>query len=636
MAGEELKQEAVQQNPQENEWDKLAEVDFGDVDQIREENEHPDESEPAGITRRTTNLPPFIEGVRREIVRRHTPNTMPSIEQLVKDASPQGLSYVEELCENWPLFKETEKVNVEGEEVDFPRFFPEIKYTGETDFVGYLSTPVDHEAKIKKIKTEIGKKNASIYTEACLDNPLVATIDFERYGSGNNADFACYHTLPDDLKKARIRLIDESIPLSPTLQLLNARLAGVQYDVTVKNEEEAECVDTVKRATIAYHEIGHAVDLLTNHLKIQEKSEVSSQEIEAAMTEHDKERALEIECSRKIPDMARGEGATILSRHELRVILERRGFDSNYSYEEYNYNDYNDRCYREMPCETVADNYARHSVCVKHRNHYFAENELDRQQNPEKRNLPIYGEMVYLGEAFRGSQNRFLDQELYHCGVVAGKRVAIREMVIPEGIKVNPDTGNIILPDDFDYHADQRRQNQQPILVEGTIRRNPNGGAFEVVDDDGEVCAYFAGTFRRQQNEAGRTDIINGDPESDDPCYRIEFDYSEESERAKRVYTQYGSIAYDKTLGINTEEEASILLINDNCMTRVLLPKGGFTSTEKLIDAGGIEYDMPTELFSYNGIPKVKLNGMLYEVVVGNTLDLAELKKTIAEAKNQV
>ncbi len=635
MAGEELKHAAEQESPQETEWDRLADGQFEDIEQVEESEEAPSESEPVEMTRRTTKLPTFIENARRDIVRRRAPNTMPSIERLASDASHRDLLYIDELCDNWPIFKETEKVNIEGKEVDFPRFYPEVKYTGGIDFVGYLSTADDQEGKFKRIKSEIGKKNASIYAEACLDNPLVATIDIERYPGARNSDYICYRTLPNDLKKARIRLIDESLPLSTDLQLLNARISGIGYESSAENEEQAECMDTVKRATIAYHEIGHAMDVLTNYMKIQEKSEVSSQEIYDAMSAHDKERAFEIECSRSIPEMALGDGMSILSSHEFMTILTRRGFDPKYTYNESHLRDFNKRCYREMPCESVADDYARKSVCVKHRDHYYAQNENERQQNPEKKNLPIYGEMIYLGTAMKDSENRFLDQELMNCGIVAGKRVVIKEMVIPEGLTVDQTTGKVRLPDDYDYHADQRAQARQPFLVEGKVRQNPCGGVFEVEDDEGNVCVIFGGDFRRQQNEMGKVELINGDLTSGETCYRVQFDYSSEDELAKKTNVQFGPMAFDRELGINAEEETTILFINDNSAARVLLPKGGFANAGTMIDSSGAEYPVPMELYYYNGIPKAKFNGQLFEVVPGDKNDLAQMKATIAAAKSK-
>jgi hypothetical protein len=186
------------------------------------------------------------------------------------------------------------------------------------------------------------------------------------------------------------------------------------------------------------------------------------------------------------------------------------------------------------------------------------------------------------------------------------------------------------MPDDYDFDAENRTRQSQFPIAEGTISRNPCNGRFEVVDSEGQVIAKIADKYYRQQNNEGEIEIINGDLAGDRPIYRIHIVKGDDEE--KQVARQCGSRYFNEFLGINTDEEANVLFINDNCAVQVLLPKGGFGLDGDLITDTGQKQPMPFELMIFNGIPKVKISEQYYEVVLGSKEDLAALKQKIAEA----
>ena len=625
-----------------SEWDILAEEQSVDIESSDTEaetdqeltNDLLDESDPEGIVRvATRKLPSKIEDARRTLVRRLAPNTMPNIETLIENTSRLGISYIDDLCDNWPLFDHKQTVMIDGKKVDFPQYYPEIAFNpdeGRRDFSGFLSTPEEPHVEYDFIKSEIGKKNASIYAEACLDNPLVARIKFGVYPGFENSDHSTWAKAPDGTYHSEVRLVDESLPLSEHLKKVQERLSGTVYGDSVKNKRQLECLDTVNRAVIAYHEIGHDMDFLINDLNLQALESLDNGFVEDAIERNSEKRSRDIECSKSVPELAYN-GNFLIREDEVRVILARRGFDVGVQYDDENIYQYNERRYREMRSERIADEYARKAVCVRHRDHYFAKNQQERDRNPEKRDLPIYGEIVFMGTVMDERTKKFLNQELMGCGIISGQRLAIYEERIDPRIKVDPQTKIIKLPDDFDYDSYQERQEAQPCLVEGIVKCNPHDGRFVLVDDSGREQVIFGGDFYRQQNQDGEIELINGDFSGEEPTYRIRFAPKEQDRIESEAVSQCGAIAFNDYLEIDTTRPNSILFINDNAATRVYLPEGGFASSEKMIEIDGTERDMPTEFYIYNGIPKVKIKGILYEVVPGSQRDLEWLGQKIIE-----
>lgn len=641
MSGENVEQHD-DLSSQGSEWDILAEEQSVDIESSDTEaetdqestNDVLDESDSEGVIRLAPRkLPSKIEGARRALVRRLAPNTMPNIETLIENTSRLGISYIDDLCENWPLFDHKQTVKIDGKEVSFPQYYPEIAFNpdeGRRDFSGFLSTPEEPRAEYDYIKSEIGKKNASIYAEACLDNPLVARIKFGVYPGCDNSDHATCAIAPDGTYHSVVRLIDESLPLSENLKKIQERLSGTVYGDSVKNKKQLECLDTINRAVIAYHEIGHDMDFLINDLNLQTLEGLDSSHIEDAIKRNYEKRSRDIECSKSVPELAY-DGNFLIREDELRVILARRGFDVGaHQYDVDNIHQYNGRRYREMRSERIADEYARKAVCVRHRDHYFAKNQQERDQNPEKRDLPIYGEIVYMGTVM-SEWNKFFDQELMGCGIISGQRLAMYEERVDPRIKVDPQTKKIELPDDFDYDSYQERQEAQPRIVEGIVKYNPHDGRFVLVDDSGRDLVIFGGDFYRQQNQDGEIELINGNFSGEEPTYRIRFAPNEQDRIESETVSQCGAIAFNDYLEIDTTGPNSILFINDNAATRVYLPEGGFASSEKMIEMGGTELEIPTEFYIYNGIPKVKIKGILYEVVPGSQQDLEWLEQKIIE-----
>jgi hypothetical protein len=234
-----------------------------------------------------------------------------------------------------------------------------------------------------------------------------------------------------------------------------------------------------------------------------------------------------------------------------------------------------------------------------------------------------------MGDSGNERELKFLDQELIHCGIIAGKQVTLYLESLPKGAKVNPKTKAVELPDDYDYMADVERQNQQQVLAEGIIKQNPSRGRFEVVDKNGNLIAIFGGQYRRQLNIVGEIEIVNGGLNDGLPNYRLQISDTREGENLKTSKQQYGPAAFNSALGIDITKEHSILFINDNGMARAILPKGGFTSKEKLVDETGEMYDIPHGLLMCGGIPKVRLFGQLYEIVIGSDEDLQRIKEKI-------
>ena len=628
MNAENLRRDAGDEESQITDWDSLGEVVFlSDTQQEEQED-----AEAVEFTRKIRKLPGKIEAKRREIARRLAPNTMPPINVLAHDASRERLSLVDDLCKNWPLFDHTQRAKLDGVEVNFPNFFTQINYTGEgLDYTGYLSTPNNPSAVYEQIKEDVGKKNASIYVEACLDNPLVATMLMRPYEGNDNSNYCSRRSQDDGLLRSEIHLIDESMPLSSSMSALEARMAGVENPVLAETAGEAEAIDTIQRAIVAYHEIGHGMDYLVNYLRLDERTEINNALILLGERLSNQQRSMEIECCKKMPDLVRTH-QDYITEQQWATMLERRGFKAGINYSMMHLTMYDERRYREMPCEAIADDYAREAVCIRHRDHYFAKNELERRQNPDKKNLPIYGQIVYMGEVSneQNDESLVLDYELMGCGLIAGQQVEIFEHYAERGISVDSKTNRVKMPDDYDFDAENRaRQSQYPI-AEGTISRNPCNGRFEVVDSEGQVIATIADKYYRQQNDEGEIEIINGDLAGDRPIYRIHIVKGDDKE--KQVAKQCGPWLFNRFLGINEDEEANVLFINDNCATQVLLPKGGFDLGGELTTDTGAKHPMPVELMIFNGIPKVKIGEQYYEVVLGSKEDLAALKQKIAEA----
>jgi hypothetical protein len=633
VGGEQQKQSVEQQAVPVNEWDVLseqAETEAFESDEPNFGESEPLNAESDEFRRKFSKSPPKLEGVRREIARRFAPNTLPNVETLAKDVSREGLSYIDELCENWPIFAHTEKVKIEGKEIDFPQFFPKVKYEegDEYDYVGFLSSRERPDLAYEELKKEIGKKNATVFVEASLDNPLVSRVTFSKYHDNLNSDHACVAIGPDSLLHAHIRLIDEALPLDYSLKYIEARLAGVKYEKGLE-EEELECYDTIYRSMIAYHEIGHDMDFLINFLKLNEKREVSSAEIEEARGLFYKRRALNIECSKSFPDPVFAVSNEI-TEDELRIMASRRGFSEEASLDPWHLSLYNHRQYCEMPCESVSDRYAQTAVCRRHRDHYYAKNQHERDTNPEKKHLPIYGEIICIGTTDNERTHEFIDQELMGCGVIAGKKVTLYEEYIDPRIKVNPETHLVELPEDFDYEEYQEKQKAQAKVVYGHIAHNPVNGVFELIGEDDEVDILFGGYYYRQQDENGRVELISGDFGSDHPTYRLRFEDDEESAEAYGDVAQLGSTAFDHFLGIDETKESCAMFINDNEIHRVILPKGGFSGVERMVDADdGNLINLPSELYVYNGIPKAKVGEILYEVVPCSNETMQQIKEKL-------
>jgi hypothetical protein len=195
---------------------------------------------------------------------------------------------------------------------------------------------------------------------------------------------------------------------------------------------------------------------------------------------------------------------------------------------------------------------------------------------------------------------------------------------------VNPETHLVELPEDFDYEEYQEKQKAQAKVVYGHIVHNPVNGVFELIGEDDEVDILFGGYYYRQQDENGRVELISGDFGSDHPTYRLRFEDDEESAEAYGDVAQLGSTAFDHFLGIDETKESCAMFINDNEIHRVILPKGGFSGVERMVDADdGNLINLPSELYVYNGIPKAKVGEILYEVVPCSNETMQQIKEKL-------
>lgn len=575
-----------------------------------------------------------MEGTKRDVRRWiATPNTMPNMEQIFLNATSEGLDYLEELYENMPAFKRTKKVEIDGATVDFPDFSDVIVGPeGGDNYQNYLKTPEDPQAQYFEIMSKIGRKTASIYMEACLDNPLVATLHIERYENESNSDYCCQADIGDEKYGPRLRLIDDSTRFEPSLGELQSRLAGIDYIQNYETQEEQEEIDTIQRAFIAYHEIGHAMDFYTTMLCLQDKNEINGTDFQEAVTTHRKRHAQNDESSGMFPEDVITSIADYTQR-EFRQILHLHGFEKTKPVTIRSVKAQRDRLYREMPKESYADEYARQAVCVRHRYQYFARNEKERLENPEKRHKPIYGEMIYMGDSANEEDQSKLNDELIRCGIVAGKRIAVRIAAMPNGASIDEKTNKLILPEDYDYHAHQEEQAKMPIVAEGIVEYNPASGEFDLVDEQGNFIVNLKGKFRRQQNEEGKIELICDKGIDEHSIYRLQCLNDDEAEAEKRKIKKIDAKTFDELTGFNGDASRSVLFVCNNGSCRTIFPDGGFSKGTKLIDNTGKEYDMPTEFIIANGIPKAKIMGIYCEVVIGGENELNIIREEIA--KNQ-
>ncbi len=557
-----------------------------------------------------------------------------TIEHIAEDAKPESISFMENLKRNWPVFTKTKKCNFDGAEIEFPCFDEEIVGGEFSKYSKYLSTERNPSQVYEELKNKIGAKSAAVWIEACLDNPLVATMMFGIYENNANSSFNRRH---EDQRTgeihSQVELISEDTPLSFSLNRLERRLAGIRNTKEERSDpEKVEKADTITRAMIEYHEIGHGIDFLVNHLKLPQRREISAQEIADAMDKAYKERVAQLECRRIIPQtlMNKLKEQNWSTRGDAeRRILERRGLSEFASGDEIRA--YNDRLYRETLNEQRADRYASEAVCVRHRYRYFAKNDKERQSNPEKKAMPIYGEYIFLGD---DDFSKGLDFGLIQSGIVAGRRVTVKCNAPTSDYHINPDTHQVELNPDFDYDAHQKAQRGQETILSGKIKNNPHNGKFEIETEGGDACLFY-GDFYRQHNDQGEIEIVNGLRRPAEIQYRICFEPETQGEidaKSKLVYC--GDTRINKASGIDSKRENYVLFVNDNTMFAAVLGVGGIAS-DYSIDENGMQLPRPTIMQICNGIPKVMIRGQVFEVAAGSEYDLQQLKEQIAQKRNK-